>query len=193
MDDQQHLTRGWLPARTLTQFLVVRSGPEKQRLEIRTEKNSLQVANRLENKVVQLVIADRSGALYHLTDLAVGQTTVVDPLPAGSTAGAKPQFPAAFIAALTKRRVGEAIGPPTTTPLLGMNRPIYFSPARRAISPGTSLLDQSLRQCEHTGSGPSAGLSPGTYLAIVESADPWMVGVAGAQEEGSLHVIEGKW
>jgi hypothetical protein len=36
-------------------------------------------------------------------------------------------------------------------------------------------------------------LRPGTYLAIVDAVDPALVGVAGAEEAGSLHLIEGKW
>jgi hypothetical protein len=195
-DDEQHLARGWLPARTLTQFLAVRCAPERKRLEITPDENAIKVTNHLQVEVDQVVISDWSGRLYHLTGLAAGQTVVVEPLAVDSATGGSPIFPSAFTAALVQRRAREAAVPPgPTSSLLGTNQRYYYTPPRSVINQGTSLLEQSLRRCDHTnsGSGPAAALAPGTYLAIVDAGDPALCGFSGAVEQGSLHVIEGKW
>jgi hypothetical protein len=208
-DDEQHLARGWLPARTLTQLLAVRCGQDRRRLEITPGNTGLEIANHLHTNVAQLVIADQQGRLYYLTGLAAGQTASARLQSLEKGNNESPPIPAAFLSMLSQRQSGPAIAPPSaTSPLLGMNRRYYYSQSRVATNVGSSLLEQNLRQCVHpqhatspkgdpVAIGPTPwntfGLSPGTYLAIVDDTDPALVGIAGALEEGSLHVIEGKW
>ena len=37
------------------------------------------------------------------------------------------------------------------------------------------------------------GKLPASYLAIVDQSDPDLLGTTNAKEEGSFHVIEGRW
>ncbi len=193
-DEQQHLASGWLPSRTVTQLLAVRSGPERKRLEITPETNSLKVTNHLQTDIALAVIADRAGRLYQFSALAAGESATVDPLPADPAGGEQSSIPLAFTSAVMNRRGGGAIGPASpVSPLLGMN-PQFYNPQPGSFGgQGTSLLDLSLRRCEGAAAGPVIGLSPGSFLALVEQADPALLGVATAEEVGSLHVIEGKW
>ena len=188
----QHLEHGWLPARTPTQFLAVRSAAQRKRLKITPREKGIEVTNELGMDVAQLVVVDPSGRMYHLFRLAAGQQALAEPLAAAPADGASAALPTPLVAALMKRPAGElVVQPGNSTSFFGMNRSAYYMPGRTATG-GSSLLEQRLKQFERAGMGPAV-LGPGSYLAIVERADPAILGVAEAVEDNSLHVVEGRW
>ena len=76
---EQHLTEGWLPARTPTEFVTSRIGKTKAHLEIKpAETNqSPQVVNQLESRILQLVLIDENGGCFAADNVAAGASAAL--------------------------------------------------------------------------------------------------------------------
>jgi hypothetical protein len=193
-DDRQRLTRGWLPARTLTQFVAVRSGADRRALEITPAGDKLQLVNHLQAGVSQALVADDAGRLFYVSNLAPGATGLAAPLAKDDGSDGKFEIPAALRAAMTSQGLGDAPLPMASQDVLGM-RPRAYYPKNTMPNPvqNTSLLELELRRVRSIGAEATGSLPARSYLVISDRSDPALLGAASAQEAASFHVIEGQW
>ena len=76
----QHLTRGWITARTPAHFVTRTVETRRERLEIRRDGESgLSITNGLGHRLRRLLVTDTQGRVYELQDLAAGVAAVVEP------------------------------------------------------------------------------------------------------------------
>lgn len=90
----QHLTRGWVVARTPAHFSTRRVETRRERLEIRREGADLAVTNGLGQAIGHLLIADAQGLVYEARQVAAGAEVRVKPT--GSEVGDDGHLPQRF-------------------------------------------------------------------------------------------------
>lgn len=192
--DGQWLASGWLPARTPTQYLTVRSRATTAGLDIGppdAKAASVSVANRLGTGVVQLLVRAEDGVYYGIEDLPDGQTATapkVDPFAAGRS------LHAAYTAAMPQYPTGMDGG------YYDMGRPRrywyrgYFDPGLSPPTPQTSRLERLLAEAAMPNSaGGGAGMARCSYVAIVRESPEAALGTPAAREEASYHVVLGEY
>jgi hypothetical protein len=168
---QQRLMTGWLPSRTTTQFLAINARASKRRLDIRPVDGGMQIDNRLGVAVTHLVVQDRDGELYWLTDLGVGErrvAPVADPLTVSGT-----------IRQLFSDNYPEY--PPGAEPGQSGYSSVIFS---------RNVLET---QIEAVNSPVVRGWTNGSYIAVTSAGIELELGIEGAAEESSFHVLRGLW
>ena len=170
----QHLRRGWLASRTPTQYLAIAARKSDKRIEFKQADGKLRATNRLGVDVRQLLVQDGPGQVYWCEDLAEGAVKDVPP----------PKKPSDAVIAL--RRSFSASSP---------EFPPGADPSQGQSMYGGVMLSKNLMEANL-----DALNSPGleswgnrTYIAIVEQSPELGVGVEGADEVGSFHVVRGKW
>lgn len=191
----QHLSRGWLNARTPTQYLTVRAYQSPRKLSFASPAGSpdLAVRNELGTRIRYLAVRDHKGTSYYARD--------VDP---GAVVSLAPFDPAS---AVTNENLGAMIGafradtPATPAQIAAMGldafgrrrnrRGRYFVQSATNLASTTSLLETTLRMTAST--TPLNGLEPGTYVAVVERPEEIEAGFDDPTESQGLHVIRGKW
>jgi hypothetical protein len=185
--EQQHLTSGWLRSRTRTQFYIMTHRAERGRLEVTPADGAIRAANGLAWPLACLVVADDAGRLYFGETLAVGEGRALVPLSSEQ-------------AAAVRKRL--AAHPPELPPhLQGVS---YVPPYRhRGWSPeysqdletsfGNNSVERLLQRLSGSTWKVGEQLEPRSYVAIVEHNPGLDLGVAGAVEEASLHVILGRY
>jgi hypothetical protein len=202
-DDDQHLASGWLPSRTPTQFVAVRSRDSSCGLDLipaaGAEKNP-SVRNRLKTPIQQLLVRDNKGDYYAAAGIAADATAALEPI---SLAGAKEQF-----GLLQSKLDDDKLVVPQ-----GMdagNQLVQFGASRNSINyyrfwqvkseyPGAGEPGQKnglLEQVRARSARPPAGaplLQPGSYVALVDRSPEVVFGVPAPHEEPSSHVIFGNW
>ncbi len=183
-DDDQWLASGWLPARTPTQLLTVRSRPSKLGLTIAPSEGDpgvLRVQNRLGTRIERLIVRAKDGGLFQATGAAPGARLRAKPV--------KPADAKRELARIFDRRA-----PQYPAGMDPQSRPGYsaWSAVRRpwqwmanqagmpAASQRTSLMESSLASLR------IARLEPGSYAAIVERSPEVVPGAPRAREEAAL-------
>ncbi|MCH7751896.1 MAG: hypothetical protein IH898_07050 [Planctomycetes bacterium] len=168
----QHLSRGWLAARTPTQYLTITSQPTNKRIEFELSDDGLRATNQLGVDVSTLAVQDDKGNFYLSGKIAAGESvplttsnkTKVMTAMRALLASHEPQFPAG----------GEVI-------------------SRRRYN--RNSLSQNLMENEL-----AAITSPmvqewgnRTYIAITAQGVELNLGLEYAIEQDSCHVIRGSW
>jgi hypothetical protein len=187
--NNQRLVRGWLPARTPTQFVTVRSRPTTRKLvvgESPDRPGALQVENQLGARIEHLLVRAEDGQYYWASDVERGATART----------------AAIDASKARERMRDSLNQRELMQPLRPDRRMEGSYGYNAYSrtygawyeedipppsPRTSLLETALAQVQ------SARLDPGSYAAVVEESPEVVLGTDLAHEEASLHVIMGNW
>lgn len=186
--DQQHLAEGYHRSRTLTQLLVIRPQASEMSLPIRRRADTgvLEVNNQLGVPLHCLVIRDDDAQLY-----------LVENLPAGGRAAAKPTTPADVYRILhplqgeSDPALPEGFDADYHTRSFAFRNRYYWSmdddfpePTQR-----TSILERRLRQ------SPSPGPPPGrafwAYATTVPPSVP--IGIDRVEQVAGLHLIQGEW
>ncbi len=192
--DGQWLASGWLPARTPTQYLTVRSRATTAGLDIGppdAKAASVSVTNRLGTGIVQLLVRAEDGVYYGLEDLPDGQTATapkVDPFAAGRSlhaayTSAMPQFPTGM------DRDYYDMGRPRRYWYRG-----YYDPGLSPPTPQTSRLERLLAEAAMPNSvGGGAGMARRNYVAVVRESPEAALGTPAAREEASYHVVLGEY
>jgi hypothetical protein len=191
--DGAQLTRGWLHSRTPTQYLTVRSRKSPIGLQLRPGDHRLRAKNELQTAIRFVLVADASGNLFAGHDLADGASGEL--LPIESAAAARrfaellhdhqPEPPPELSAAGRSPAVGWGL----------FGSPYYAYGYGNA---GNSNLSENLQQEAFgrwmTASAEAAPeLPPRSFVAITDTNPEVELGVAGAHEEASFHVIAGQW
>jgi hypothetical protein len=171
--DGQRLRRGWLPPRTPTQYVTVSAGPNQQRLELRKTAQGLQVRNRLNANVTHLMVQDHDGVVYWCEGLKAGEGLIVQPADERDVS--------------TKMRR-----------LFADNYPEFPAGADPTTYGGmaySELLSKNLMetQIEAINSPVVRGWIDGCYIAVTDRGIDVDLGMEGADEDGSFHVVRGTW
>jgi hypothetical protein len=176
--DEQQLTRGWLASRTPSQYLQVSARPSTKRLDLHVTDAGLTAANRLGVDVTHLAVQDREGRIYWGENLAAGQRQVFTPVERNVAMGYMrrlftdnlPQFPSDYDAQNSSTSYGS------------------YSMYEHGLS--HNLMEAELAAIN---SALVDSWGDGSYIAFTKTAVETAVGVEGATEEASFHVIRGTW
>lgn len=190
-EEDQWLSSGWLPARTPTQMIAVRSRASALGLSV-TETEAtpgvVQVANRLGTPIRQLVVRSKGGQYFRAADVAIDRTVEAE---AAELVDVQAWLEETFRECDPSFPVGMDRPGQTGASGWGNSRAGWQWAFDRvdipASSQKTGLLEMSLA------AGRIGRLEPGSYLAIVDRSPEVVMGVSSAREEASLHVILGNW
>ena len=172
-DDEQWMSQGWLDARTLTQYLTIRSRPTTAGLEITPSprgNNVIEVKNKLGTDIERMVVRMPDGKYYWAGDVDQDAKTTATAVEA-----------AEVMKWQGKRRSQEQLEFPES--MRGFRS--YYS----------GLSDSSRLERKLAGLGNAGGecLKAGTYVAVVRRSPEVVLGLDGALEEGSFHVVLGSF
>jgi hypothetical protein len=193
--NEAKLTRGWLRSRTPTQFLTVRARKSPYSLELLSANGKMWAANKLGSAVEFLLVIDDEGKLFacenHLAAESRGELQPIERVAAirrlrDLVAQNQPEAPVALSA-------------PDSDFVLMQRRQQMRSYRRSGFQYGserlsTNLPSEMLAELVGLSSGRSAlALPPRSYIAITETGPEVALGMTGAEEEDSFHVIVGQW
>ena len=172
MNLSQKLTRGWLGARTPTQYLTITARPSKKRIDFEQSNAGFFATNRLDTDVSVLTVQDAEGNLYLFEGIAAGETAKLVPtnkikaIMAIRTllSSQEPEFPAG-VEIVTSRSYN-----------------------RRTLS--QNLMETELAALT---SPLIDGWGDRSYVAITSAGVELDLGLDYANEQNSCHVIRGTW
>lgn len=191
----ERLTVGWLNSRTPAQYLAIRSRQSPYRLELTPSGRALKATNKLGTDVVWLVAVDDAGNLFAGEHVAADSTVR---LPPTSRADALARW---------RRFVvdNDPVSPPQLSDsALDIVRMQQRS-RRRMLQQMYGRLDYSYQRLRNNllneAISSLAGLDgreglplpPRSYLAVTQTGPEVELGVPGATEEASFHVLLGRW
>lgn len=175
----QHLSRGWLAARTPTQFIAVRAHHARQGLDLiestEGKGNRPAVRNRWATRIHQLVVRSRGGQYYWAHDVAEDGQATLEPIEPGEAA--------------KRLQATELPTRPTLLPGTEKIAAFYDQDFKGQIG---ARLELELSQWVISGNGVDT-LRPGSYLAVVDRPPHIEVGIEKAKEEKGYHLIHGTW
>ncbi len=193
---EQDLVNGWIPSRTPTQFLTVRSRRSVAGLHLKkaVAGSPRQIENHLGVGIERLLLADAEGKHYVARTIPLDGAATLEPADLVAES-------AAFRDLYNQRRpaVPQGFGR-AASGFVSANRFRWTSPLNNSLPAAalqTSLLERELEAAmfhfgQMQGANPT-GLKPRTYVAIVERSPEVEYGVASSEEEQSLHVVAGRW
>ena len=184
-DRGQRLTSGYLPTRQTVQFLTVGSSRDVgRRLDFAASKSdatALSVTNRLGTPVRHLLVADEKGNLCWTKDLAVGETAS----PVGVSASQAVHLSEIYNTSRLRFPSGlQSSG----RGMLTRGNYRYYSGIGEAMDDSASVLEVNL-----TRAMVGDRLAPRSYFAVVDSSPAVPLGIEGAAQRESFHVILGRW
>lgn len=194
-EDDQRLVSGWLPARTPTQLLTLRSRATEARLDIAPpgkDAAGLEVTNRLGTRVESLVVCAEDGKCYTAEGIDPGAKAQLQEVAA---ADARTGTAKAYHANKLGYPPGLDPGRLQASSYRGYSRRYRFAygvPSTVQATQDTGRLEQALSALDPARSS-GRPLPPRSYLAIVEQSPEVVLGTPRAREEASFHVIRGTW
>jgi hypothetical protein len=172
-DDQQRLTRGWLPSRTPTQYHAIAARKSPKRLELRSTAQGMRVTNRLGVDLVGVAIQDHDNNFYWCEALPADKGAIV---PAAQHSEVTSQVRRLFTDNLPELPAGDDGRRQSNG---------YYN-----FSVSDSLMEGRLGAIN---SSQLTGWGPGRYIAFTAAAIELTPGVDEADEQNSFHVVEGSW
>ena len=193
---EQHLTRGWLRARTPTQYITVRARQSARGIRVlppSDRPDTLTVENRLGARIQYLLLRSEEGDYFGTGAIATGATASLAAVDPDEQQGRlrqialehRPEFPPG-----TNRQSLAA-----TAASRGMFRRYRYwgNYGNVNIGQASSRLEQSLGRIGGTRTPDAPLLEPRSYLAVVDRSPEVELGTPSAREEASFHVILGSW
>jgi len=190
-EEGQWLRSGWLPSRTPTQFVTIRSRPTKLGLAIPASQGDpgvFRAENRLGTRIEQLVVRAPDGRFFQAAGVEPGASVEAKPVKAEDVKRVldrihrqrAPRYPVG----MDQRNRSGYSG-------WSMYRSSWQWVSNQADMPDasqeTGLLEFSIAEAK------SLSLEPGSYVAIVERSPEVVRGTSAAREEAGFHVILGTW
>jgi hypothetical protein len=205
-DDIQQLRSGFISSRQTSQYLVIRSSMSERKLQVRNAESNAPptVVNQLGADIAHLVIRDKQGNFYMGQGLKSGEEAVLskvrsdkeDLTPSEEYRVAIKPFSLAY----NDRRPTAPVGYQTDDYSGGLfgftrgNRRYYYDPGYERGLPtpsfSTSILE---RELQRTSTNNAVELEPGSYLAILTTSPEMPFGHRTLLEQGSFHILEGRW
>jgi hypothetical protein len=192
-DGNQYLRRGYLSARTATQFMVTRAAKTDARLLVKESpgKEPPRVENHLGTRVKYVLVCTSDGRLYSAADVADKAGKSLEATELGQAVEALRPFADAAEPANPNRDYDPRQNNDDLFTLLGGTRNRYYSGDASAGDPlmSRSILESNLDACvRRLADSPPP---PKTYIAIVEQSPLVVTGLTTARQEASLHVVRG--
>ena len=192
-DLEQHLTRGWLPARTPMQLVTDRAYSCQRSLQLGmpATDGSREVANNLGVHVHELLVCDENGKLLSAQGLHAGSQGPLNVLSADEQ---KTEATLRFLKTFDQHAPAiptgmDPYGSQGTWRFFGMGRTYYGG--QKQVGFAKTGLEARLDELRST---ISAGtLEPRSYVAIVDRPAEVSVGLSDLTESQSTHVIHGVW
>lgn len=192
-DQEAQLTQGWLYSRTPTQYLAVRARKSPRQLQVLDLGDKLRVKNELGTKIRYLVVISAAGNAYEGEAIEQDGSTYLKPT----------------VHEDAVRKFGKLVvdNMPQAPPELGgsgsnsqQTRPGSRFQYRR-FSPmmnpdgrlSENLAEMALMDLGGLSGQAGLNLPPKSYVAVTEFGPEVETGISYAKEEGSFHVIEGRW
>jgi hypothetical protein len=191
--DQQHLAAGFVPARTPTQLLTIRSRPSESGLSLLAPRESAgrpRIVNRLGAQISQLVVRTADGRYHQAADVAADATVVLQPLEGDAATSLLGPIYRDHLPALPP---GVEPSPYASMSVFSAGR--YYQRYRFGVRPPTqetSVLEKTMSRwlASRTFDAP---IPRGSYVAIVARNPEVLLGTPLAREEAGFHVICGEW
>jgi hypothetical protein len=186
--EDQHMTNGWLRARTPTQLLTVGFKPTDDHVAVAVADGAARVTNQLGTPIRLIVVAGSSGEWYAAKDLANGDSVRLEP-----------EELAEIHVDLRKLITAQVLDLPdemtNTSEGFGIFGSRYYSyyGTQWASAWNTSVLERMLNGLRGDANLLQALVTPGSYVAIVDRAPMVELGVSRSDDAGSLYVILGNY
>jgi hypothetical protein len=182
----RHFTSGWLPARTVTQFLTIRARATSAGLWVvpGEDKSPPRVTNRLGTRIEQLYLIGEDGECSFAEHVADGATI----------------NPTSIESASAEIKLNEILHrhrlefPPAwrdnSSGVFGFNRRgrYYWGSTGVTVGSPGSLLEEGIQKAAKVRS-----LPPRSYVAVVQQSPEFELGLRSANVEASFHLILGHW
>lgn len=189
---EQWLRSGWLASRTPTQFITLRTRPTTLGLEVVAgASDAWEVRNRLGTRIHQLVLRSPRGEYFCAADIEPGSSRLLERV--GQTAGLG-KFMPPVLSGPTPAYPGWS---PGRWRRYGYPRPpipdvLWQSESRLRTSRAEGRLAGPITQSRlWVSEFGEPGLAPGSYAALVERSPEVELGVDGAREVASFHLVLG--
>ena len=183
-DENQRLASGWLPSRTPTQLLAVRSDATKARLLVsQTPEGKLIAGNQLGSRIDRLVYRGSDGDYYVAEDVAPGEQVEL--------LWKESRVPLSMIRAAMRESeftTQTAVPPPMRQDYAwrlqgdeyGATVPIF----------NQNLFERTLEDLIESEEG--LAVEPGAFVAVVDQPPDWEPGYARATVVDGFHVVAGR-
>jgi hypothetical protein len=180
----QHLRRGYIGSRTLSQFLVIQ--PTKStaaNIAFSTSDGKLAARNELGGRIAHLLVCDEHGQLHSASGLSVGETETLKP-----TDGQD-------IASNIRDALVDTLTPEVEQGLVRSNNFYWYYNEQidqnlPEADDESSLMEQAIAEVR---GDVVQTLTPRTYVAIMPSSSFVSKGVAQAKDRDSVIVVRGRW
>jgi hypothetical protein len=190
---QARLTRGWLRSRTPTQYLTVRARKSPHQIQFASWQGRLRATNKLGTEIAYLVAVDGDGNLFAGQNVPLDARTELQPTVRTEAIRTvrqlimdnDPQSPAALADGdadyiMMERRQSQMV------------RRRYGGQYGDAQFPG-NLLNEAIANLGGLDGLPALQLPPRSYVAFTETGPEVEIGMRGAEEQASFHVVVGEW
>jgi hypothetical protein len=191
--NEEKLTRGWLNSRTATQYLMLRSRKTPHRLDVTAGNGKMQITNRLGTRIESLIVLDDAGKFFSGGDLKSDSRAALQPM---SRAEAVKQ-----IIALIRDNEPEA-----PAALSGSERDFVgrhgrssrrlfarYRPQGGSDQLSENLASRAMSDLAGMNGRPALDLPARSYVAVTTTGPEVETGIPYAKEDGSFHVIVGRW
>lgn len=190
--ETRRLAKGWFYSRTPTQFVTVTSRKSDAKVEFDEDSGgSLRTAiNRLGSRARVLGFCDHAGRFWLAEETGDGERASL--IEASS---------ASIRSAMHSPIAAKPMRPPKGYDFRAGSRGLFGFRTRSYVYYSTkendfsqeSALERGIEGAWQGYPGESNGLSPGSYVAIVDRSPELEIGLDSSKEEAGLHVVHGKW
>jgi hypothetical protein len=193
----QHFSTDWLPSRTPTQFITVRSRKTTAALGITqpVPGSAPKLENHLGTRIRSLVLTDAAGKYFGASELESEASATLAPLAADQA-----------LKAIQKTLSENDLQLPGGAQMNWFQPSNNYYPRPGYYAPTTSPPPDGSFQIANSGPAPqhdsilerslhdwTQSLEPRSFVAIVEKSPEVVLGLDSAREEASLHVVVGQW
>ncbi|HEY3392620.1 MAG TPA: hypothetical protein VGK58_07925 [Lacipirellulaceae bacterium] len=192
--DEAKLTRGWLRSRTPTQYLAIRSGKSSRKLELLAARDKMRATNRLGADIQFVLTIGADQKLFVGENIASGGRTNLEPIARNDAIRRlrdlvvknTPQAPEALADV-------ESDFAETQRWQRQRNYGGRYGSAYGGERLGTNLAQGALAQLAGLEGTPALQLPPRSFVAVTRTGMDVPLGISGATELASFHVIVGRW
>jgi hypothetical protein len=191
-DDQQRLASGWVRSRVPVQLFSVRARKSPHRLHLEPFGDKLRATNALGSRIKFLAAVDPAGNIFTGADLAADETVELKPAAAIDALRTlrelvmanEPEAPAALAESEDRSRSRRR-----RRHILQQHTEVEFSLERLS----ENLLSEAIASLVVTADEPGLNVPNGSFIAITETGPEVELGISGAEELESFHVVVGTW
>lgn len=192
-DGRQQFTKGWLRSRVPTQFLTVRARKSPMHVDFARTENQLLATNKLGTRILYLAVVDDAGSVFTGEAIDDGEKVELHPSTHSDAIRVlrdwmlknQPQMP---IELAVSRATNPRRGARPPRPFGGPANPEELETRMSDNVLNTAIADLVAGNADGVLNVPRR-----SYVAITETGPEIELGVAGATEEASFHVLQGSW